>query len=249
MIDTIAHPAIEKLLLSSKTEMKCFQSCVDVVIVSDYFPQQNSDIHNGLIEAVKCRLTNPSCYIFIASFFSKEELVLHDTFGILSFRGTEFIRLPFSVDELYSAIERYAGIELLIPEEEWVLFSTNACTALVKERISVLKHGGKLDFVNSITGPLRAAAIGSSSFPELLPVVKEHLQSVKCYTAKKEIAELSLLANASASLPDPFLQSVSHFANGLRQLEMHASQEDINIKQLISEIDILNETSSIIQTQ
>lgn len=247
MIKFICHPVLIQLLEHCKVDVICQQCTIDVVIVSDFFPQ--GSIHGGLIEAVNYRLTHPTYYILITSFYSKEELLKYDIFGILSLHGTVFIRLPFMVEELYTALEKHTDVELSIPKEEWILFSTNACKALLKEKISVLKHGNKLDFVNNITGPLRAAAVCSSSFPELLTVVKQYLQSVKFYTAKEEIAELFLLASASAPLPDTFLQSVSHFANGLRQLEMHASQEDINIKQLISEIDILNETSSKIQTQ
>jgi len=249
MIGFITHPTLTNLLERSRVKMKYQQFLEGVVIVSDYLLKDSHQIHGGLEEAVKYRLTHPSCFIFITSFYSREELLQHDTFGVLFLQGTIFMRLPIRLEKLYTNIEKCAEIELSIPPAEWIVFSTKACKALLKERISVLKHGNKLDFVNSITGPLRATAIGSSSFPELLPVVKQHLQSVKNYTAKEDIRELISLANVSASLPDSFLQSVSQFVKGLQKLEMYALQDKINIKQLISEIEILNETSLKIQTK
>lgn len=248
MIKFVTHPALTNLLEHSRAKIKYQHSLVDVVIISDYFHQASHLIHGGLIEAVKYRLIHPTHYIILLSFHSKEELLKHDIFGILSLQGTIFMRLPFMLEELYTAIETSTDIEFSIPKEEWLVFSTNAYKTLLKEKVSILIHGNKLDFVNCITSPLYSAAVCLPDFPELLPVVKKHLQSLKCYIAKEEITELFLLANASASLPDTFLQSVSQFVKGLQQLEMYASQEEINIKQLISEIDILNETSSKIQT-
>lgn len=251
MINYITHPALSNLLEQSRVKMEYLRSLVDMAIVSDFLPllTNSNNIHNGLLEAVKYRITNPAHYILLLSFHSKEELLPHDTWGILSLHGTAFIRLPFLPEQLYTAFNKYIDNKLTIPNAESVKFATNACKALLKDKISLLNHGNKLDFVNSITGPLRATAVSLTEYPELLPVMKNQLASIKCYIAKEEITELFLLAKASALLPDTFLQSVSQFAQGLQQLEMYATLEEINIKQLITEIDILNKTSSKIQTQ
>lgn len=248
MIKFVTHPALTNLLEKSNVNEKYLQSLIDVVIVSDFYPQQNKrDIHAGLLEAVIYRLRHPTHYIILLSFHSKEELLKQDTFGILSLQGTVFIRLPFLPEQFSANIEKHTAIELSIPKEEWIVFSTYACKTLLKEKISVIKHkdkfgfGNKSAFGNNVIYPLRASAVGSLTFPELLQDVKQKLKSVKIYTAKEEIEELFWLAEASASLPDTFLQSVSQFVKGFKKLEMYASQEEINIKQLISEIDILNE--------
>ena len=247
MINFITHPALTNLLEQSRVKMKYLRSLVDMVIVSDFLPTHTNDTHSGLLDAVKYRLSFPAHYILLLSFHSKEELLLHDTFGILSLQGTAFIRLPFTTEQLYSTIDQYVDNELAIPTTDWEAFATNACKALLKEKISLLNHGNKLDFINNITGPLRASVVSLNKYPELLPVMKKQLTAIKCYIDKEEITELFSLANAGASFPDTFLQSVSQFTNGLQQLEMYATQEEINIPQLIIEIDILNETSLKIQ--
>lgn len=247
MINFITHPALTNLLEQSRVKMKYLRSLVDMVIVSSFLQQHTNSIHSGLLEAVKYRLARPAHYILLLSFHSKEELLLHDTFGILSLEGTAFIRLPFAPEQLYFTIDQYIDNELTIPNKDWEAFATNACTALLKEKINLLKHGNKLDFINNITGPLRASVVSMTEYPELLPVMKKQLAATKCYIDTEEITELFSLANAGASLPDTFLQFVLQFTNGLQQLEMYATQEEINMQQLITEIDILNETSLKIQ--
>lgn len=249
MINFITHLALTNLLEQSRVKMKYLRSLVDMVIVSGFLPRHINNIHSGLLEAVKYRLTHPAHCIILLSFHSKKELLLHDTFGILSLQGTAFIRLPFTPEGLYSTIEQYVDNELNIPNKDWEAFATNACKALLKEKINLLKHGNKLDFINNITGPLRACVVSLTEYPELLPVMKKQLAATKCYIDTQEITELFSLANAGASLPDTFLQSVLQFTIGLQQLEMYATKEEINIQQLITEIDILNETSSKIQNQ
>lgn len=248
MISFITHPVLTNLLEESRVKMKYLNSLLDLRIISSFLPHQLNTIHSGLLEAVKYRLACPAHYILILSFHSKEELILYDSLGILSLQGTAFIRLPFASVQLDSIIDQYIDNELTIPNTDREAFATSACKALLKEKISLLKHGNKLDFINNITGPLRASVVCLNNYPELLPVMKKQLAAIKCYLDTEEITELFSLANAGASLSDTFLQSVSQFTNGLQQLEIYAAQEEINIQQLITEIDILNETSSKIQS-
>lgn len=249
MIQFITHPALTNLLELSRVKMKYGRSHVNTVIVSDFIPPNSNYIYSSLLEAAKYRILNPAHYILLLSFHSREDMLPYDTLGILSLKGTAFIRLPLEPERIYTVLDKYIDNELIIPNPEWTEFAKNTCKVLLKDKISLLNHGNKLDFVNTITGPLRATAVSLTEYPELLPVMKNQLASIKCYIAKEEIAELFLWANAGALLPDTFLQSVSQFAQGLQQLEMYATQEQINIKQLITEIDILNENSSKIQTQ
>ena len=169
---------------------------INVVIVSDFYPQQKKrNIHAGLLEAVTYRLKNPTHYIILLSFFSKEELIKYDTFGILSLQGTEFIRLPFMQEELYTTIEKYINIVLSFSKEEWVMFSTNAYKTLLKEKIRMLNHGSQYEFGSFVTIPLRAACVGSFQFPTLLPVIIERLQSIKLYIAQELVSEFLSMAN------------------------------------------------------
>lgn len=243
MIKFICHPVLIELHKQSKVEMICQQSSSNIVIISDYYPQVSPQIHSGLIEAVKYRLTNPSCYIFITSFFSKEELFLHDTFGILSLRGTEFIRLPFRVEELYSAIEIHTGIELSIPKAEWVVFSTNACKALLKEKISVLKHEkNMLQLLSYVTSPLGGSCRAISVNPaEYTPIIKRQLQSVKQFISE-ELSDLIEMAMIAKNINNPYLQNVVQFADSLNKLKDFSFSSEFNVIPLLTLINAVDDS-------
>jgi hypothetical protein len=247
MIKYITYPAITNLLEQCRKKQKGYDFSVDTVVISD-FSENKKNIHSGLLEAVKYRLTHRYCYIIFLAFHSKEELFRYDVFNILSLPGTIFIRLPFKCQEFYSVVEECNKIKLKIPQEEWTYYSTNVSKALIKDKISVLKHGNKLDFVNQVTGPLRAATVILPSFPDSKFLIKQYLQSFRDYSKKDEIEELILLSKTSASLSDNFLTSVSQFVNGLQQLILFAEMDEININQLIFTIDLINETLSKIQS-
>ena len=105
--------------------MKYLSSLVDIPIISSFLPQHQNSIHSGLLEAVKYRLAHQAHNIILLSFHSKKELLLHDTFHILSLPGTAFIRLPFTLEQLYSTINKYVDNELTIPTTDWETFATN----------------------------------------------------------------------------------------------------------------------------
>ncbi len=244
MIKFITHPAISQVLEYSGGIMKYHLTTPDAFLISDFGIPNIKKIHGGLTQAVTERLKHPHCHIFFVSFQLKEELAPYDGFGILSLPGIEFVRLPFYMEELNSLVGKYLEAPFVIPKADWEAFATHAGKSILKENISVLKHGNKLDFINSITGPLRIAALGSVTHPALLKVVRQQLTSVSSYMANDETMNLIILAKACSSLPDPFFKLVSTFILGLQNLKMYAAHQEIDIKQLIAEIDLLNETSS-----
>lgn len=244
MLQFVCHPTLENLLTTSKEGMKCVTLTNNAVIISDFLPKASQPIHAGLLKATKYRLIHPSNYIYIASFFPKEKLLTFDTFGILSLTGTEFIQLPFYKDQFFRSLEEKQKTEFNLSKLEWETFAIRACKVLLKEKISVLKHGGKLDFVNNVSFALRIEAQNCLTNPQRIIELKKLLLSIKLYNQKEEIAELIELSNVSKDLPDNLLKTVAGFVKGLKQLELLATEQEIDFHLLISDIDILNATSS-----
>lgn len=244
MLQFVCHPALENLLTTSKEGVKCVTLPNNAVLISDFLPKVSQPIHAGLLEAVKYRLFHPSVFIFIASFFPKEKLHPFDTLGILSLTGTEFIQLPFYKDQFFRSLEEKQKTEFNLSKLEWETFAIRACKVLLKEKISVLKHGGKLDFVNRVSFALRIEAQNCLTNPQRIVELKELLLSIKLYNQKEDIAELIELSNVSKDLPDNLLKTVAGFVKGLKQLELLATEQEIDFHLLISDIDILNATSS-----
>lgn len=238
MIQTFTHPTIENLLEKSKVEMFCQQSLIDVVFITDYFPQVSNQIHGGLLEAVKFKLTHPTSYICISSFYSKEDLIQYDTFGILSLTGTIFLRLPFLPEQLINELEAFTQIQLSIPNEEWIIFSIYACRAVLKEKISVLKHGGRLEFVTAINMGLRWEVDLCLKDSLRMPCLKTLLSNLQSdYQNNKEFVELVELCVVGDSLPDEYIQVVSWVVNGLTGIAAFATVQEIDLKALKNEIE------------
>lgn len=244
MLQFVCHPALQNLLTTSKEGLNCVTSTNNAVLISDYLPTTSPSIHSGLIEAAKFRLFHPSHFIFLASFFPKEMLLPFDTFGILSLTGIEFIRLPLQADRLLLLIEEKQRTETNLSKSDWETFAIQACKTLLKKKLSVLKHGGKFDFVNNVTFALRIEAQNCLENPLRIIELKKLLVSVKSYRQNKEISELIAISGLCDGLADQFMQNVSEFTKGLIQLESFESQQQIDFHLLISDIDKLNAVSS-----
>lgn len=246
MIKNLQHPAIEKWLAINEKQIDALQKQGGITFISSFIPGFTK-INSGLLQAVKFRLANPSFYpIIILSFHAKDELIQSDNFGIFSIYATEYLQLPVSDRTLLGAINickiKYPKGEFSIPEHEWKPFSTNACKQMLSAILSQLKHGNQLDFVNNVTGPLRAACVASLSFPEMQGQVKKQLQNVQCFIMKEEISELMTLASKGADINDEFLLTVSNFSLQLSKMASFSCNANDEIKQLIFIIDNLNAT-------
>lgn len=251
MIKNLQHPAIEKWLAISGRQIDALQKQGELIFISSFIPGF-TNINTGLLQAVKFRLANPSFYpVIILSFHGKDELIQSDTFGILSLYATEYLQLPVSDSTLSGVINtcklKYQNSEFSIPESEWKPFSTNAYKQIISTILSQLKHGNQLDFVNNVTGPLRAACVASLSFPEMQVQVKKQLQNSQGFIIKEEISELMTLASKGADANDEFLLTVSNFSLQLRQVASFSCNSNDEIKQLIFIIDNLNATWSKIK--
>ncbi|MFN8353690.1 MAG: hypothetical protein U0Y10_04570 [Spirosomataceae bacterium] len=247
----LCHPALEQILEQSKVAEQYQHSSLGTTFISSYLPQYPGGVHSGLIQAVTFRLAHPTGLIVILSFHAKEALMSHDTHGILSLYGTEFLRLPFSIKQLHDVLDAYqqkdSEAPLLIPEGAWQQFAEATCKALLTEKLRVLNHGNKLDFVNHTTGPLKSACIDALSLPFMYPVVQEELQYLRSFVAQDEIAELLSLANVAHHSDDTLLQRAATFAAQLQRLVNDANQETLDLKKLIFVIDNVNEALSQLQ--
>lgn len=244
MLQFVCHPAIQNLLTTSEEGNDCVTSTNNAVCISDYIPTATPSIHTGLSEAVKFRLFNPSHLIFFASFFPKEMLLPFDTFGILTLAGTEFIRLPFCANQLLFSIKEKQTNGINLSQSDWETFALRAGKALLKEKLSVLKHGGKLDFVNDVTLTLRIEAQNCLKDSSRISELEKLLADVKSYNKNKEISELIIMSEKCQGLADHYFQNVFEFTNRLIQLESLESRKQIDFKLLISDIDKINTISS-----
>lgn len=249
MLQFVCHPVLQNLLTTSKEGMNGITSKNNAVLISDFLPTTSPSIHAGLLEVVKYRLFNPSEFIFFASFFPKEQLLPLDTFEILTLTGTEFIRLPLQSDHLLLLIEEKQRTETNLSKSDWETFAIQALKTLLKEKLSVLKHGGKFDFVNNVTFALRIEAQNCLENPLRIIELKKLLVSVTSYGQNKEISELIAMSGLCDGLTDQFLQNVSEFTKRFIQLESYESQQQIDFHLLISDIDKLNTVSSNIINQ
>jgi hypothetical protein len=232
MLQFVCHPSIENLLTTSKEGMNCVTLTNNAVFISDFLPKALQPIHAGLLEATKYRLTYPSNYIYIASFFPKEYLLPFDTFGILQLTGTEFIHLPFQIDQFLLILEEKQETELNLSKDEWEAFAISTCKVLLKKKIG---HGfGTLAILK-----ISLDAQNHLHFGQNINVLMKSLSSVKSYR-EEEIAEIIELTNICKNLQDDYLQAVAEFVEGLYYLESLANEQEINVHSLISYIDTLN---------
>lgn len=247
----LCHPALEQLLEQSKVVEQYQHSSVGITFISSYLPQYPGGVHSGLLQAVMFRLAHPTGLIIMLSFHAKAALMPHDTLGILSLYGTEFLRLPFSIQHLHHLLDAYqqkdSEAAFRIPEGEWAQFATAACKALLAQKLRILNHGNKLDFVNHTTGPLRSVCVDALLLPFLQTVVKEQLQYLRSFVAQDEMAELLNLANVAHTSNDTLLRRVAVFAEHLGQLVDYASHEALDLKKLIFVIDNVNKSLSQLQ--
>ncbi|WP_291124935.1 hypothetical protein [Flavobacterium sp. UBA6031] len=240
MLQFVCHPALENLLTTSKEGMSCVTLTNNAVLISDFLPKASQPIHAGLLEAVKYRLFHPSEFIFITSFFPKEKLHPFDTYGILSLTGTEFIRLPFHIDQFLATLEENKKTEFNLSKIGWETFAIRACKALLKEKLSVLKHGGKLQFVDAIDMGLRWEVDNCLNDSLRIPYLITKLSKLQSdYQNNNEFVELVELCIVGDSLPDEYIQVVSGFVNGLNQIAALATAQEIDLKALKNNINEL----------
>lgn len=242
MINIIAYPVIEKLVLLSKVKIRYHKSLFVTVIVSDFLPQQSHDFHTGILEAVKYRLIYPEHYIIFLSFHSKEYLLHHDPFGIISLNGTDFIRLPFLPEQLIKTIEKNNYFGSSIPKVEWIMFATNASKILLKDKISLLNHGNKLELLSLVTSPLGGSCRAMSDYPTVYPpIINRQLQSVKQFITE-ELSDLIEMATVLKNMNDPYLQNVVEFANSLYNLKNFSFTSQLNVTTLLSLINAVDDS-------
>lgn len=140
MFQSICPPSLENYLVVTGIKEK--QTASDICFISDYSPSHTDKIHGGLQEAALHRLHHPAHYIFILSFFTKQQLRSHDKFDILELPGTSFFQLPFHSFELLQLMEKLEKEDLTIPKTKWDDFRNITCTHLLNKKISELNHGG-----------------------------------------------------------------------------------------------------------
>lgn len=209
-------------------------------IISEFFTKEKNSACAGLSEAVQLRLAGDASFILIASFLTKENLSTHDEHGILQLTGTGFLFLPATQQEMIVAIKKSAATN----ESELQNFRSAVGKKILAQKLSAFKHGNHNDFVNRLTGPLRADCEQSRTYSAAIPLVKEKLSRVKNYLVTIDFADLLRVAEIALQPEDVLYKNISTFSNQLNQLIEQANESEPDINNLIFVIDNLNETLS-----
>lgn len=217
------------------------------IVIASWFPKDNISYLNGLEVAVILRLQNYSNPIIVLTFRKEVTIRRQDETGITVLPGTNLIQLPCTCETISKAISFSVQIE----DYELQSFRKKAfvkqCGVLVKQ----LKHGGLHDFVNNVTGPLRAACVMAKYQPETMLNVSQQIERINNY--------LSLIGIAD------FLKIFSYFTNGemgsgkimptqsldffeeLKSFMNTLNASQINIEDCINRIDNLNQKFSFLK--
>jgi hypothetical protein len=247
MIDFVSNTNILKIFEKDEVRVNFLNKYNNIVIFTDYDEKISGISGNRFSNAINYRINYPKSIIIYISFLPLELIRKHDKYGILSLAGTVFIRFPFWINDLYEQVEDCFLNKANILQNDWKKFASLTISSMLRDRIEILRHRNKLDLVNYVTGPLRAAAIDSPKIPELFQVVKELLSKINIYIECDEIKEIFYLVNMSDNLEDDYLHSVKSFKIGLQKLQTYTKISKRNISNLISDIDFLNESLSKIK--
>ncbi|MBL0335645.1 MAG: hypothetical protein IPP73_10195 [Chitinophagaceae bacterium] len=122
------------------------------------------------------------------------------------------------------------------------MFSTNACKTLLKEKISALKHGKKLELISHVTTPLGGSCRAMSINPtEFIPIIKRQLQSVKQFISA-ELSDVIDMATIARNMNDSYLQNVVQFADSLNNLKDFSFNSEFNVTPLLILINAVDDS-------
>jgi hypothetical protein len=237
MIKIVSHSSLKQFLDQGMEKFEDLHSIKDTIFVSDFISVCRNDLHSGLSEGAELRLLYPFHRLVIFSFLPPEELVQHDKFNLLALEGTTLIRLPASISEIRSAIEKFGNAPLAIPGEEMKQFCITAGITLLKNKIRKLEHGNlygnEFAFRNRVVSPLKVQCEQTISGLITVSAVKAQLQRVDQYLKNQEIVSLIQLVKSIGPNWDNFFVNIHEFVIILDKLTACAKQEMIEPADLL----------------
>lgn len=137
--------------------------------------------------------------------------------------GTYLIQLPCDRNIIFNVVSNSIKIE----ENELQVFRKKAFIKEYELLIKYLKHGEQHDFINNVTGPLRATCIMTKYQPETIYNVHKQVERINKYFSSSGITD--------------FLKTYSYFHNVKADLDSFIQfQAIIFFEELISFINVLN---------
>ncbi len=237
MLSFDCHSAIENYLSGRTSILPFTGNLVNIHFITTYLPHESDNPHAGLKTAVRYRLANRNTCIILLSFLPMYEIRKHDTFGILNLTSAYFLQLPFE-NEVFVETLVQCTTPLIIPDQEWKQFSTNACKTLLKEELGKIRHGGQLDIGNKIIYPLLASCFAYKHDPSIYgPLIEQQLLNLQQFVNRQDLKNLFVLTDKANDLPDVDLVKISTFLSTLKNL---ADKSEINhaaVEQLIIKIN------------
>ena len=202
-------------LLHEKSGVKSQYS--DMVFFSSYQSGKQDTIGSGISDLVRFRLRKPEAQVLFFSFYSKEILQKFDEFGVLQLKGTVFIQLPCSKDTILDSAQNCTK-----PNKNnlWSAFSEKACTTLLKQLVSSIRHGGHFEFVNQVSFGLRLAVesmdIENHQKKEVKKCFEERYAAMQEYFKIPQIKDLIELGSIVQKSGDSFLNLTRNLSNDFK---------------------------------
>jgi hypothetical protein len=214
------------------------------IVIAAWLDKDNTSYLSGLEVAVILRLQNYSNPIIVLTFRKEDSIRQQDKIGITLLPGTNLIQLPCTRETISKAISFSVQIE----DYELQSFREKAFIIKYDVLIKQLKHGGPHDFVNNVTGPLRAACVMAKYQPETMYNVNQQIGRIKNYLSLTGIADFlkifSYFTNGKTKLNSLLpIQSIIFFEE-LETFIKKLKDSKINLGECINTIDSLNQKFS-----
>ncbi len=226
-------------------------SCLDgsqqtiPVAIPVWLPQNQFSYSNGFKAALSIRFKNYSNPLLILTFYNSGNLYKKDEIGISNANGTYVIQLPCNREKVFRTIETAEQIE-------------NSNLQLLREKIFVhqldtilhqLKHGGPNDFVNNVTGPLRAACVIAKLKPGNFFIVNRQIIKIKNYFVSSGLSNFIETDSFAqfANQEDKTLTKSIIFLNELKLFASLISDGKLNLDNCINSSDSLNQKISFLE--
>lgn len=217
------------------------------ILISTWLPQENTTSLYGLKVALNVRLQNFSNPIIILTFYKTNTLGNYDKSGITMLPGTYLIQLPCDRNIISNAVSNSIKIE----GNELQAFRKKAFIKEYELLIKYLKHGEQHDFINNVTGPLRAACIMTKYQPETIYNVHKQVERINKYFSSSGITDFlktySYFENGKAEIENVISFQSIIFFEGLRSFIKVLNNDIQNMDECINAIDNLNQKTSFLK--
>ncbi len=223
-------------------------SCLDgsqqtiPIVIPLWLPQNQYIYSNGFKTAQSIRLKNYSNPILIFTFHKPDNSYKQDEIGISKTQGTYSIQLPCMREKITEDISTAVQIE----NNELQLLRGKIFAKNFDVILRRLKHGGPNDFVNNVTGPLRAACVIAKLKPGNIYVVNRQIIKIKNYFISSGLSDFIEVDSfvSFAKVEDKTLVASIDFFNELKLFASLINNGKIILDDCINAIDSLNQKIS-----